>query len=413
MKPSSSARRCRTRHRSRPTLESLEPRRVLDSTVVFHELMYNPASSDETREWIELHNQMAVDMDLSGWTLQGGVSFRFPEGTTVPGGGYVVVAKDPAALVPQAGAAAVFGPFAGQLNNGGDQLRLHNRSNRVMDELDYQDHGLWPVGPDGSGATLAKRTSQSGTSDPGNWTSSLELGGTPGRANFPVVDLTPVVSTPVPLNATWRYDASGASLAESWREPELNDSNWSQGEAVLFAGSFVSLPPPDPSGSASGPSAALQNPSFEANTNGGVGYGGVTGWVAVGGTGVNPATDGGAPFVDNGRIPDSQRIAFIQGPGSLSQTVSGLVTTKSYWLQLYYNARNCCGANPVLSITLGSQELLPATPVAPVGGSNAFHFLSIPFTPRAASAQLTIRNVGGAGDHSLLLDGVSIIQARK
>ena len=147
----------RTRYRSKLHLETLEPRVVLDSTVVFHELMYNPVGSDETREWIELHNQMAVDMDLSGWTLQGGVSFRFPEGTTVPGGGYVLVAKDPAAMAPQAGAAAVFGPFAGQLNNAGDQLRLLNRSDRVMDELNYEDHG-----PGRSGRTGRVQHSPSG-----------------------------------------------------------------------------------------------------------------------------------------------------------------------------------------------------------------------------------------------------------
>ena len=112
---------------------------------------------------------------------------------------------------------------------------------------------------------------------------------------------------------------------------------------MLYAGSFVSLPPPDPSGVAGGPSVLLQNPSFEANTNGGVGYGSVNSWVAVGGTGINPSSDGSAPFVDNGRIPDSRRIAFIQGPGSLSQTVSGLDTTKQYWLQLYYNAPTVAG----------------------------------------------------------------------
>ena len=55
-------------------LESLEPRRMLDSTVVLNELMYNPAGADESLEWLELHNQMAVDMDLSDWQLNNGDS---------------------------------------------------------------------------------------------------------------------------------------------------------------------------------------------------------------------------------------------------------------------------------------------------------------------------------------------------
>jgi hypothetical protein len=33
---------------------------------------------------------MALDMDLSGWSIEGGVSFTFPEGSVVPAGAYVV-----------------------------------------------------------------------------------------------------------------------------------------------------------------------------------------------------------------------------------------------------------------------------------------------------------------------------------
>ena len=79
-------------------LESLEPRLALDSTVVFNEIMYNPAGADETLEWVELHNQMGVNMDLSGWRLDGGVGFPFPNGTTLARGGYLVIASNPAAL---------------------------------------------------------------------------------------------------------------------------------------------------------------------------------------------------------------------------------------------------------------------------------------------------------------------------
>ena len=77
--------------------ESLEPRLTLDSTVVFNEIMYHPAN-DGTPEWIELHNQMAVDMDLSAWKLRGGVDFDMPAGTVVPRQGYLVISADPAVL---------------------------------------------------------------------------------------------------------------------------------------------------------------------------------------------------------------------------------------------------------------------------------------------------------------------------
>ena len=38
-------------------------------------------------EWVELYNQMSVNMDVSHWALTGGVEFQFPEGTVVSGGG--------------------------------------------------------------------------------------------------------------------------------------------------------------------------------------------------------------------------------------------------------------------------------------------------------------------------------------
>ena len=58
---------------------------ALDATTVFNEIMYHPIPGSES-EFIELHNQMAVDMDLSGWRISGGISYLFPEGTTIKAG---------------------------------------------------------------------------------------------------------------------------------------------------------------------------------------------------------------------------------------------------------------------------------------------------------------------------------------
>ena len=63
--------------------EQLEPRIVLDSTVVFSEIMYHPLDDDASLEWVELHNQMAVKMDISGWTIGDGIDYRIPAGTTM------------------------------------------------------------------------------------------------------------------------------------------------------------------------------------------------------------------------------------------------------------------------------------------------------------------------------------------
>ena len=47
---------------------------VCDSTmrVVINEFVADPAGSDTDREWIEAYNGAGVDVDISGWELQGG-----------------------------------------------------------------------------------------------------------------------------------------------------------------------------------------------------------------------------------------------------------------------------------------------------------------------------------------------------
>ena len=66
-----------------------------DSPVVFNEIMYHPRTNESQLEWVELQNQMAVDVDLSHWRLDGGISFSFPEGTVIRAGEYLVVAASP------------------------------------------------------------------------------------------------------------------------------------------------------------------------------------------------------------------------------------------------------------------------------------------------------------------------------
>src|SRR5262245_29850071 len=103
-----------------------------DSTVVFNEIMYHPLANDALLEWIELYNQMAVDMDISRWSVRGGVRFDFPEGTILRGGGLLVIAASPQALKASAGFGSALGPLEGRLDNSGERLDLLNNNGRVM-----------------------------------------------------------------------------------------------------------------------------------------------------------------------------------------------------------------------------------------------------------------------------------------
>ena len=49
-----------------------------DSVVTINEVQYHPADGEGGEpgvEWIELHKQMSIEMDLGGWSLRGGVGF--------------------------------------------------------------------------------------------------------------------------------------------------------------------------------------------------------------------------------------------------------------------------------------------------------------------------------------------------
>ena len=211
-----------------------------DSVVVFNEVMYHPETNEPALEWLELHNQMAVDVDLSGWTIGGGIQAEFAEGTIIPGGGYVVVAAAPAELASHTGLTNLLGPFTGRLSNNGDTLELRNNNNRVMDRLVYGVDGKWPVGPDGSGVSLAKRDPNSASAEARRWTVSAVAGGTPGRLNFPPNAFELIHSTPIEIHSAWKYQTATNALEDAWVQTDFDDRGWTSGEALLEAGDVSS-----------------------------------------------------------------------------------------------------------------------------------------------------------------------------
>jgi hypothetical protein len=223
--------------RRRLRCESLEVRHVLDSVVVFNELMYNPAGDDESLEWIELHNQMAIDIDLSKWELTDGVNYTFPEGTIIPGRGYLLIAADLDSFEATTGIIGAQGPFTGQLNNSGESIRLRDRNNRELDRIDFRDEGAWPAGADGSGASLAKINQDSISGQSSNWRASAQIGGSPGFVNFPTTS-SPAFDVDVILpGAEWQYDASNTNNGTAWRNPGfVVPGSWSTGATVFGAG---------------------------------------------------------------------------------------------------------------------------------------------------------------------------------
>lgn len=196
-----------------------------DAVVTFNEIHYNPPSTQDA-EWIELHNQMAVNVDLSGWSLADGVSYSFPPGTVIPGRGFLVIAKTPGNIPGS------LGPYDGNLSNSGETIDLLSSSGRLMDRLEYADTGDWPLAADGAGVTLAKRRPGLSAANPAHWRASLQPGGTPGAHNFPDPGAPPVHHL-VDAASRWRFDDSGTPPPENWRDPGFDDSSWQEGPPLF------------------------------------------------------------------------------------------------------------------------------------------------------------------------------------
>jgi hypothetical protein len=124
-----------------------------EAQVVINEINYRPGTGypEDTRlEFIELHNPTAASVDVSGWAITSGTSFIIPAGTIIPGGGYFVIAADPAAVASTYGIVGVAGPWqAGStLANGGEKIALSKPAAvaGTFDEVDavsYANEGDW------------------------------------------------------------------------------------------------------------------------------------------------------------------------------------------------------------------------------------------------------------------------------
>lgn len=156
------------------------------SGIVISEIMYHPIDLDTqtSLEFLEIYNAGNTFVELTGWQIEGGVSYQFPDKFQLEAGQFVVVAANPAALSAAAGLTGVLGPFEGSLNNAGDRLTLRNASGAVRFEVNYSDEFPWPAAADGGGHSLILARPSYGEDDPRAWAAGERVGGTPGEVEM-------------------------------------------------------------------------------------------------------------------------------------------------------------------------------------------------------------------------------------
>jgi hypothetical protein len=165
--------------------------------LVIDEVMYHPAPGYD--EFIEIYNLDASEVALydpafptNKWKLNG-LSYTFPDNVTLGAGQYLLLVNiDPALFRTKYGVAAavsILGPYAGNLQDSGERLKLERPGRPdtngvpyiVVDEVGYNDKPPWPVGADGDGPSLQRTVPAAYGNEPTNWFAS---GITPGAANL-------------------------------------------------------------------------------------------------------------------------------------------------------------------------------------------------------------------------------------
>jgi len=154
--------------------------------LVVSEIMYHPVeeggspSGDENLEFIELYNNKATREDIGGYAFTNGIDYTFPAGTMLAGKGYLVVARDPAAVEAAYGITGVYGPYSGRLNNDGERIELSNENGAVVISFRYNDARPWPASADGAGHSIILAKASGDPEEASSWAASTLIGGTPG-----------------------------------------------------------------------------------------------------------------------------------------------------------------------------------------------------------------------------------------
>jgi hypothetical protein len=205
----------------------------LRAQIVINEIHFDPDVKTELVEFIELHNTGSSAVNLSGWQFTEGVTYTFPNGTSIAAGGYLVVAQSPTALQAKFGVPAL-GPWDGRLSNEGEKITLENAAGGTEDSVEYQLGFPWPTVGDAPGYSIELINPAFDNDLGGNWRRSVNL-----NTNQPAVTL-------VASNSTWRYfkgtiEASNPTTA--WRNLNFNDTSWLTGAgAIGYGENFIATP---------------------------------------------------------------------------------------------------------------------------------------------------------------------------
>ena len=186
---------------------------------VINEIHADPPDKTKPVAFIEIHNPDAVAVSVAGWHLTDGIDFTFPSGTTIPAGGYVLVAENPAAFLTQFARTAL-GPWTGSLRKRGEQIQLRDAASILIDEVNFSMGFPWPTASAGTGASLELIHPSLDNDLAGSWRAS----------GYPVGQAPDQVTYLAPGSGGWRWrpgSTEASAPVEVWRgETFVEDASW-------------------------------------------------------------------------------------------------------------------------------------------------------------------------------------------
>ncbi len=164
--------------------------------VVINEIHYHPA--DGGVEFVELYNAEDETVDISGWDLDGMMTFA--AGTEILADGYIVATADVALFQSTyPGVVAVQWEAGSDLENTGEAVSLNTNAMVLVDDVSYNNEAPWPIEPNGNGPSLELTDPSLDNGLGSNWEVSAGVG-SPGSTNVAVDVSAPVVSSVVPVD---------------------------------------------------------------------------------------------------------------------------------------------------------------------------------------------------------------------
>jgi hypothetical protein len=190
------------------------------------ELAANPNLENNDFEFLELKNIGSQSINLVGLKFDG---FDLTLGNVeLEPGQYGVVVQNAAAFALRYGNdVTVLGEFfGGALSNSGERLRVIDPLDNVLMDVEYDDSAIWPQAADGNGASLqlvnTDATPAEQMSKYYSWQSSLEYGGSPGRAGAEDIG---IVINEVLANPTGDGSSDAIELLNTSAQP-IDISGW-------------------------------------------------------------------------------------------------------------------------------------------------------------------------------------------